>query len=161
LSERQAETQAKSDAVNAAANEMTANPSNENNNAVKSALAELEKAISVEKEWEQHLEKVNQESADAENEFNAARDVAMRDIRQQAEAAVQQEDQARAEIAAQQAEQERMAEQQRIDEQENKNFARAQADEIIAENYANASEEDKEKITAYLDEVKVLWEVLN
>lgn len=115
LAKRQAEKQAKADAFVAAANEMTANPTSDNANAMKGALAELDKSIAVEQEYEQHLENTEQDTANTQNEYFAARENAMADIRQQAEANIQQEDQVRADIAAQQAEQERIAAEQQAE----------------------------------------------
>lgn len=150
LSERQNETKAKSDAVADAANAVTENPTTENKNAVTAALGELDKAISVEKEYEQHLENVTNANDKAYDEYMREKKKALASIREEATAAVQQEDQARAEAAAQKAGQDRIAQEAEAkaqeEEVENNNIARTVADDIIDEHFPLATEEQKEKI---------------
>ena len=100
---RRDERQAKSEALIAAAQAFADNPTTENKNAQTKALGELDKAITVEGEYKQHLEKAQADYDTAWDKLQAARGAALTDVRQQAEQIVADQNTQRAEIAAQQA----------------------------------------------------------
>ena len=117
LEEKQAEVQAKSDALDAAVKESVDNPTPENMNAVTKAAGELEKADAVQQEYEQHLDNINRANADAQTKYDDAYNSVMRDIRQQAEAVIADQNQQRAERDAQIAQQQQAAAEQAAQEQ--------------------------------------------
>lgn len=158
LNKKTAETLAKSNAFEQATQEMAQNPTADNQKNLDRALNELNGAITAEEQYNDSVDSMQSELDKAQSNLNEVRDQEASALRQQAEDAVVQIDQQRAEAAAQLAEQQRIAAEQQAQAQaeaeENSNFARAQADEIISENYANASEEDKERIRGIVNDIQ-------
>ena len=105
LSEKQATKDAKAEVVRIATQELQQNPTNDNQHALDRALNELTAADAVEQEYGQHLEAIQRANDDAQTKLSDAKETAMRDLRNNAEAAVAQVDEQRMQIAEQAAQQ--------------------------------------------------------
>ena len=141
LDEKQAELQAKGDALQAATEEFNQDPSADNQHALDRASGELEKADTVAQEYEQHLDNIQRAEADAKQKYNDAYESTMRDIRQQAEATIADQNRQRAERDAAIAEQQRIAAEQEAQaqaEEDQRSGKKAEDDTVaFAEDWAN------------------------
>ena len=162
LSEKQGEVQAKSEALTAANEAFVQDPSADNQHMVDRAANELDKASAVEQEYEQHLDNVNRANADAKSRYEAEQEAAMRNIRQQAETIVAQQDQQRAERDAQIAEQRRLAQEQAAQAQaeEDQRSGKAAEDQTrsLAEDWANLQHLEGEERENFIDRVMNIQE---
>lgn len=162
LSEKQGEVQAKSEALTAANEAFVQDPSADNQHMVDRAANELDKASAVEQEYEQHLDNVNRANADAKARYEAEQDAVTRNIRQQAEAMVAQQDQQRAERDAQIAEQRRLAQEQAAQAQaeEDQRSGKAAEDQTrsLAEDWANLQHLEGEERENFIDRVMNIQE---
>lgn len=120
LDEKHSELQAKADALNVATEVFNQEPSADNQHMLDRAINEYDKADIVAQEYEQHLDSVTRANAEAQDKLNTVKETAVKDVRQQAEQVVVEQDQQRAERDA------KIAEQQRIEAEQ---AAQAQAEE--------------------------------
>ena len=161
LENRQQETEAAKEQLEVTTEEFQNDPGNDDKlKEMQAAQTELNQRDTVEQEYEQHLDKAISDQEAAEQEAKRQKDQAMAEVRQQAEAIVEDQNAKRRERAMQAAEQQRIenenariaeeqAEQQRIEQEEAESADYADM-EAFVEQYANdnpgTTEEDKEHI---------------
>lgn len=147
LEARQGEAEAAAQNLAAAVEKQNNDPSDENYKEVLSAIAELGKRNESVKQYEEHLQKMNENADKARADLEQARNGSLADVRRQAEAIVDQNYQDRAAAEQQRAEQARkdaeIAEQARKDAQELSNFSRLNAEELVDKQFPNISREDR------------------
>ena len=158
LGEKQSELEAKTQALQAATDEMMQNPTADNLHMLDLASNEVTKADAVVQEYEMHLENVQRANADAQAKLTTVQETAMRNLRQQAEQIVTQQDQQRKEREMQIAEQQRIAAEKAAQaqaEEDQRSGKKAETDtQKLAEEWADVLDLEGEKRENFIKRVK-------
>lgn len=92
LEEKHSELQAKADALNVATDLFNQEPTSDNQHTLDRAINEYEKADIVAIEYEQHMDSIARANEDAQEKLNTVKETAVKDVRQQAEQTVAEQD---------------------------------------------------------------------